>query len=176
MVKTPTSLVRLGNEVVKWMDGQRDSQFPWCDTYLMWHDFAADSNMTTYNCTFPYWREHGNTILEDISIKGSFKEQIEKVVIVKPTEKGIMLPAARKKRQSIFILKAEKGFIPIILGKNYIELTQALEVTEYGLYSWKKNNYNKIFEGDSFSSGNVWNFNAHFTKGDLVIYVSYHDE
>ena len=35
--KTPQSLINLAHEVVEWMDGQRDAQFPFCDTYLMWN-------------------------------------------------------------------------------------------------------------------------------------------
>ena len=176
MVELPKSLAKLGTEVDKWMDGQRDSQFPWCDTFLMWHEFTPEKRMETYNCTFPYWREHGRTVLEDISIHGSFKEQIEKVVIVRPTERGFMLPNIVKKRDQIYILKAEKGKIPIIVGKDYTALTQMLEVTEYGLYDFKKNTLNMRFEGEHISTGNIWTMNAHLVKGDLIAYVTHHDE
>ena len=83
----PQSITDLCNEVVEWMDPQRDAQFPFCDTYLMWHYFPPKYDIEVYNCTYPYWRTHGNTIMEDISTQGEFRETIEKIVIV--SKKGI---------------------------------------------------------------------------------------
>lgn len=174
----PKSLIKLGYEVTEWMDGQRDTQFPFCDTYLMWHYFPPETNLTTYNCTFPHWRKYGNHILEDISTTGAFKEEIEKVVIVRGTDKGIVLPSYPKCRQSYYVLKSVRNHIPLIISKRSQNLIAALEVHEYNLYTWKSRGltYNKIKEGEGMSTGNLFNMNVHLVKGDIIAHVKYYDK
>ena len=174
MVDTPISLQNLAHEVVEWMDGQRHSQFPFCDTYLMWQHFE-EVDITTYNCTLPYWRTHHNTIMEDISITGQLSEQIAEIVIVKGTKKGICLPNISPCRETYYIIK---GNPPNILGKNWAKLVNTLEVHEYNLFSWKSRqlSYEKTIEGKGFSSGNVWFQNLHLQEGDIVAYVRYHNK
>lgn len=172
VIDNPPSLTKLAHEVVEWMDGQRDTQFPFCDTYLMWNH---EPGYLTYNCTFPYWRKYGNTILEDISITGSFKEQIERVIVVKGTAKGIVLPSQRPARECFYIIK---GNPPSIMSKKSNNLIRALEVHEYKLYGWKQRElaYEATKEGKGYSSGNIWFQNLHINEGDIVVYVRYHNK
>lgn len=170
------SIVDLAHEVTEWMDGQRDKQFPFCDSYLMWHYFQPQYHIETYNCTFPYWRKHGNTIMEDISTTGIFKEQIERIVVVKGTSKGIMLPLMpQRKRQQCFVIK---GDIDFLLCKEEQTLLQTLEVNDYKLFPWKSReiDYRLVREGDSISVGNLWNFNGHLKEGDILVHVTHYDE
>jgi len=171
----PQSLTDLSLEVVEWMDSQRDAQFPFCDTYLMWHYFPPEYKIDVYNCTFPYWREHGNTIMEDISINGVFKETIEKIIVVRGTKKGIVLPTATKKRQAYYIVK---GDTDIILGKSYQKLCQSLEVNDYKLNTWNARGleWKPVKEGSVESVGNLWNMNVHIKEGDILIHVTYYDD
>jgi hypothetical protein len=179
MVETPKSLINLGHEVVTWMDGQRDFQYPFCDTYLMWHHFLGKNTPEDYNCTFPYWRKHGNTVLEDISITGKFKEQIEKLVIIKGTNKGITLPNLGKaRRQAWYVIHAVDGHINAVVGKDEITILTALEVLEYKLHNWKNKNlnWNQVKEGEAICTGNLWNSNVHLKEGDIVAHVLYHND
>ena len=171
---TPQSIINLSHEVVEWMDGQRDSQFPFCDTYLMWHYFL-DSDLDTYNCTLPYWRKHGNTVMEDIATQGQFKETIEKIVVIKGTEKGICLPYYLKMRESYYIVKGNPASL---ISKSSSQLLVSLEVMEYKLIDWKKRGiiYNQTQEGHGYSSGNIYHHNLHLSKGDIVVYVRFYDK
>lgn len=172
VIDTPPSLTKLAHEVVEWMDGQRDTQFPFCDTYLMWNH---GEGLLTYNCTFPYWREYGNTIMEDISITGSFREQIARIVVVKGTDKGIALPFEIPSRECYYIIK---GNPPSIMSKNKDNLIRSLEVYEYKLYGWEQRKcvYEPTKQGKGYSSGNIWHQNLHINEGDIVVYVRYHDK
>lgn len=169
----PQSIINLSYEVVEWMDGQRDSQFPFCDTYLMWHYFL-NTDLDTYNCTLPYWRKHGNTIMEDIATKGQFKETIEKIVVVKGTEKGICLPYYPRMRETFYIVK---GNPPSLISKLYPSLVQNLEIIDYKLFDFgnKKIIYNQTHEGHGYSSGNIYFHNLHLSEGDIVVYVRFYD-
>ena len=171
----PQSITDLCNEVVEWMDPQRDAQFPFCDTYLMWHYFPPKYDIEVYNCTYPYWRTHGNTIMEDISTQGEFKETIEKIIIVRGTDKGIALPKAQKRRQAYYIVK---GDTDIILGKSYQKLCQSLEVNDYKLNTWGNRSleWKPRKEGDVESVGNLWNMNVHIKEGDILLHVTYYDD
>jgi len=171
------SIIDLANEVIEWMDGQRDSQFPFCDSYLMWHDFSGTkfNDIETYNCTFPYWREHGNTVMEDIMITGTFKEQIAKIMIVKGTEKGIMIPNHPACRQQTFVIK---GDIDFILGKDPVRLLNTLEVNDYKLFPWasRKLDHKIVRKDGHISVGNLWNYNAHLKEGDIIVHVTHYDK
>ena len=169
------SIVDLAHEVTEWMEGQRDTQFPFCHSYLMWHYFPPKTKIETYNCTFPYWRKHGNTIMEDISITGTFKEQIEKVVVVKGTKKGIMLPVLPRKRQQCFVIN---GNIDFLLAKEYVKLVGTLEVNDYKLFPFSERglDHKRVPAGNHVSVGNLWNMNAHLKEGDMIVYVTHYDE
>lgn len=173
--KTPQSLIKLAHEVVEWMDGQRDAQFPFCDTYLMWNYSSKVPDLETYNCTFPYWREHGNTIMEDISIHGTFKEQIAKVLVVRGTERGIGLPSYNKNRESYYHIKGKPYNI---ISKRYKNLMDCLEINDYSLYDYNNRGVTLFDMGSGryTSSGNVWYHNVHIEKDDIIVYVRYEDE
>lgn len=177
VIKTPKSLIKLGYEVTEWMDGQRDSQFPFCDSYLMWHYFPPERKLSTYDCTFPHWRKYGNHILEDISTTGTFKQEIEKVVIVRGTDKGIALPQHYLSREAFYVIKSVRDHIPLIISKKKENLMSALEVHEYNLFSWAARDltYNKLKEGEGMSTGNLFNMNVHLVKGDIIAHVRYYD-
>jgi len=173
--KTPQSLINLAYEVVEWMDGQRDAQFPFCDTYLMWNYSSRIPDLETYNCTFPYWRKHGNTIMEDISIQGTFKEQIAKILVVKGTERGIGLPYSKKAREAYYHIKGEPYSL---ISKQYRPLVETLEINDYKLFDYHSRGVT-LFEmgaGRYSSSGNIWYHNVHMKKDDIVVYVRYEDE
>jgi len=169
----PQSVTDLCNEVTTWMDGQRDQQFPFCDTYLMWQDF--DQKLDRYNCTLPYWRKHGNTVMEDIAIKGDFKEEIRKIIIVKGTAKGIALPCPFKSRESYYVVKKDTN---IVLGKSYNNVLHNLEVPDYKLYSWKSKELecHNVKEGTVFSTGNLFAMNAHIQEGAVFLYVKFKNQ
>jgi hypothetical protein len=174
MVKAPHSVINLAHEVVEWMDGQRDTQFPFSDTYLMWN-YIPHIDIETYNCTFPYWRRNHNTIMEDISLTGQFSETIARISVIKGTEKGICLPYPMTYRECYYIIK---GTPPSIISKSYKRLVSVLDVPDYKLFDFPSRgvHYTPTEEGAGYSSGNLWYQNVHLTEGDIVVYVRYHDK
>lgn len=174
MVKAPHSVIKLAHEVVEWMDGQRDTQFPFSDTYLMWN-YIPLVDMETYNCTFPYWRENHNTIMEDISTTGQFRETIARISVIKGTEKGICLPYPMTYRECYYIIK---GTPPSLISKSYKRLVSVLDIPDYKLFDFpnREVHYTPTEEGKGYSSGNLWYQNVHLTEGDIVVYVRYHDK
>jgi len=174
MIKAPQSLINLAHEVTEWMDGQRDTQFPFCDTYLMWN-YSTLPDMETYNCTLPYWRKHAKTIMEDISTTGTFRETIARIVVVKGTAKGICIPHNRKARETHYVIKGNPA---CLLSKYYMPLCNCLEVNDYKLYSFDSKNivYTPTIEGRGYSSGNLYYQNVHLSEGDIIVYVRYHDK
>jgi hypothetical protein len=113
--------------------------------------------------------------MEDISTQGAFKETIEKIVIIRGTDKGIALPKPQNSRQAYYIIK---GDTDIILGKRYQKICQALEVNDYKLNTWASRGLEWCpkKEGEVESVGNLWNMNVHIKEGDILLYVTYYDD
>ena len=113
--------------------------------------------------------------MEDISIHGTFKETIAKIVVVKGTERGIALPYSKKAREAYYHIKGKPY---ALISKQYRPLVETLEINDYKLFDYHSRGVTLFDMGERrySSSGNIWYHNVHIKKDDIVVYVRYEDE
>lgn len=168
MVKeAPTPLIKLVRDVVKYMPPQKDSQFPFHDTWQMWKRGPED-----YNCTYPLWQSLGKIIMEDLAYNTPHKSDVDKIVIIKSQGKGVCLPTMMKSMEELYLIDGEGV---CLTSKSRDHLIMSLEINDYKLYNYGDRKLTKIDldEGMGFCAGNLWYANLHLKEGATAVHVIY---